>query len=222
MMKKGFALIAATASVAALSAPAAAQDANWSGPWIAGIAGYDINKAGSSNDVDNVNNDQSAEGLTYGAAAGYDMDMGNLVVGAEAEVTDSTADADNPSGLDSENFGLGQVSAGRDLYVGGRIGFKATPNTLVYAKGGYTNARYNYLGNDGTTDYTTNIDVDGWRAGAGVEQKIGTNTFAKIEYRYSNYSKGEIDFEAPNVADSDRFNVDLDRHQVVVGVGMRF
>ncbi|MGC1271691.1 MAG: outer membrane beta-barrel protein [Croceibacterium sp.] len=221
-MKKGLALFAATVSVAALSAPAAAQEATWSGPWIAGMAGYDINKAGSSTDVDTVENDQSAEGLTYGVGVGYDVDMGGMVIGAEAELTDSTAKADNQPDLDSEEFGLGEVNAGRDIYVGARVGFKATPSTLVYAKGGYTNARFNYLGTDGTTDYNTNVDVDGWRAGAGVEQKLGSNAFAKVEYRYSNYSKGEVDFEAENIADSDRFNVDLDRHQIMAGVGFRF
>lgn len=221
-MHKGLALIAATVSAAALAAPAAAQESTWSGPWVAGVAGYDINKAGSTTDVDNTDNDQSAEGLTYGVGLGYDVDMGNVVIGAEAELTDSTAKADNKPNLDSEEFGLGEVNAGRDLYLGARVGFKATPSTLVYAKGGYTNARYNLLGRDGTTDYTTNLDVDGWRVGAGVEQKLGSNTFAKVEYRYSNYSKGEVDFETPDVADSDRFNVDLDRHQIMAGVGVRF
>jgi outer membrane immunogenic protein len=58
--------------------------------------------------------------------------------------------------------------------------------------------------------------------GAGVEQKLGTNAFAKVEYRYSNYSEGEIDFETPDVADTDRFDIDTDRHQVVASVGWRF
>lgn len=221
-MKMGLAFIAATVSVAALSAPAAAQDATWSGPWIAGVAGYDINKTGSTRDVDNQNLDQSIEGATYGVGLGYDADMGGVVIGAEAELTDSSANSDTNPVFGSQNFGLSGVAAGRDIYAGLRVGVKATPATLVYAKGGYTAARYNYRGTDGTTDYSTNIDLDGWRVGAGVEQKLGSNAFAKIEYRYSNYSKGEVDFEATNVADGDRFNADLDRHQVMAGVGWRF
>ena len=221
-MKKGLALIAATVSVAALSAPAAAQESNWSGPWIAGVAGYDINKTGSSRDVDNQDIDQSIEGATYGVGLGYDADMGGFVVGAEAELTDSTADSDTSPVFGTQNFGLSGVAAGRDIYAGVRVGVKATPSTLVYAKGGYTAARYNYRGTDGTTDYNSNIDLDGWRAGAGVEQKLGSNAFAKLEYRYSNYSEGEVDFEAANVADGDRFTTDLDRHQIMAGVGWRF
>lgn len=221
-MNKGLAILAASVGLAAISVPAAAQDTGFSGPWVAGVAGYDINKTGSSRDIDNQDIDQSIEGLVYGAAIGYDMDMGNVVVGAEAELTDSTADRDNEPAFNTQPFGISDVAAGRDIYLGGRLGVKATPNTLVYVKGGYTAARYNYTGNDGTADLRTNIDLDGWRAGAGIEQKIGTNAFAKVEYRYSNYSKGEIDFEADNVNDSDRFGVDLDRHQVMAGVGWRF
>jgi outer membrane immunogenic protein len=221
-MTKGIALLLAAGSAAALAVPAHAQDdRGFSGPWIAGVGGYDKNQAGSSQD-DGVNTDldQNAEGIVYGIGAGYDIDLGTMVVGAEAELTDSTADSDYTDPY--TNFGLGAVDTGRDIYVGARAGFKATPNTLVYAKAGYTNARFNFIGTDGTTNYERNLDTDGWRAGAGVEQKIGSNAFAKLEYRYSNYSNGEIDFEATGVADSDQFAIDTDRHQVMAGVGWRF
>jgi outer membrane immunogenic protein len=221
-MTKGFALLLAAGSAVAFTVPAMAQDdSTFTGPWVAGVAGYDMNQAGSSQDDGiNVDRDENAEGLIYGAAVGYDVDVGGMVLGAEAELTDSTADSDYADPY--TNFGLGAVDAGRDIYVGARVGFKATPNTLLYAKGGYTNARFNFIGTDGTTNYDQNIDTDGWRVGGGLEQKIGGNAFAKVEYRYSNYSRGEIDFEAANVADSDRFDIDTDRHQVMAGVGWRF
>ena len=221
-MKKGIALLLAAASVATLSVPAMAQDdSTFTGPWIAGVAGYDMNRAGSSQDDGiNVDRDQNAEGLIYGAAIGYDVDMGGVVLGAEAELTDSMADSNYSDPY--TNFGLGTVDAGRDIYVGARVGFKAQPSTLLYAKGGYTNARFNFVGTNGTTNYDRNLDTDGWRAGAGVEQKLGGNAFAKLEYRYSNYNRGEIDFESANIADSDRFDIDTDRHQVMAGVGWRF
>lgn len=225
-MKKGIALLMAAGSLVALAAPAAAQDSTFSGPWVGVVGGFDKNKAGSTVDNDATDDDgifedsESANGIVYGAAAGYDIDLGTMVIGAEAELTDSTADSDY--GDPSDNFGLGTVDTGRDIYVGARAGFKVTPSTLLYAKGGYTNARYNFVGTDGTTEYEQHLDTDGWRVGAGIEQKIGTNAFGKIEYRYSNYNEGEIDFEADGVADTDRFNIDTDRHQVVASVGMRF
>ena len=222
-MTKGIALLLAAGSALAIAAPAAAQeDHGFTGPWVAGVGGYDKNQAGSTVDDDvNEDNDQSAEGLVWGGAVGYDVDLGTMVIGGEAELTESTADTNSTDG-DPEGFGLGSVEAGRDIYVGARAGFKATPNTLVYAKGGYTNARYGFLGTDGTVEDEQHIDVDGWRAGAGVEQKIGTNAFAKLEYRYSNYSNAEVDFEPEGIPDTDAFGVDLDRHQVMASVGWRF
>ena len=222
-MKKGIALLLAAGSAAALTVPAHAQeDRGFSGPWVAGVGGYDKNQAGDTTDDDvNEDNDQSAEGIVWGGAAGYDVDLGTMVVGAEAELTESTADTRSLDG-DPENFGLGSVEAGRDIYVGARAGFKATPNTLVYAKAGYTNARYNFLGTDGEVEDEQRLDVDGWRAGAGVEQKIGTNAFAKLEYRYSKYSDAEVDFEPEGIPDTGEFDVDLDRHQVMASVGWRF
>ncbi len=91
----------------------------------------------------------------------------------------------------------GGVKAARDLYVGGRIGYVIGGSTLLYGKAGYTNARIN-LGND------NGINNDGYRLGAGVERNFG-RFFGKVEYRYSRYEK-----------------IDLNRDQVVAGVGVRF
>ncbi len=215
-------LFLGAAAAAFLAMPAAAQDSGFSGPWVAGTVGYDQSRAGSTvDDEANEDNDESAEGVLYGVGVGYDYDLGNLVLGAEAEFTESTAETEFEDD-DPEAFGLGRVETGRDIYVGARVGFKATPSTMVYAKGGYTNARFNFVGTDGTLDEEASLDTDGYRIGAGVEQRFGTNTFAKLEYRYSNYSKGEIDFETDGFDDSDRLNIDTDRHQVVASVGLRF
>ena len=220
-MNMRFALVCATSLLAFAATPAMAQDGDFTGPWVAAVAGYDINKTGSTADDDlNDNRDESIEGLLYGAAVGYDYDLGKIIVGAEAELTGSTAE-DNYDNT-GETFALGNVDAGRDIYVGGRVGFKAMPSMLVYAKAGYTNARFNYVGSDNQTDYNVNLDTDGYRLGAGVEQRVGANAFARLEYRYSNYSKGELDFETDGLDDSDRFDIDTDRHQIVASVGMRF
>lgn len=221
-MKKTFALLAGL-SLTAIAAPAFAQDgeATFTGPRVEGIIGYDITNAGSSVDDDaNQDNDQSIDGLMYGAAVGYDVDLGGVVLGAEAEYTNSTAKTEFENG-DFEGFGFGNVRAGRDLYFGARAGVKAAPDMLLYVKGGYTNAKFDILSNDGTTEFNQDIDTDGFRVGAGAEYAISPSSFIKLEYRYSNYSKAEIDFDG-DLPDSDRFDVDLDRHQVVASYGFRF
>lgn len=221
-MKKTVALLAGI-SLSAVAAPAFAQtsDGTFTGPRVEGIIGYDIATAGSSVDDDiNQDNDQSIDGLMYGVAVGYDVDLGGVVVGAEAELTDSTAKTEFVNG-DFEGFGFGNVRAGRDLYLGARAGIKAAPDMLLYAKGGYTDAKFDILTNDGTTETNQDIDTDGFRVGAGAEYAMSPNSFIKLEYRYSNYSKAEVDFDG-DLADTDRFDVDLDRHQVVAAYGFRF
>ena len=221
-MNKMIALIA-TGSIAALATPAFAQDADspFTGLRVQAVTGYDSLRAGSTVDDDgNDNNDQSIDGVVYGVQAGYDIDLGGAVVGLEAELTDSSAKTEYTNG-DFEGFGFGQVDAGRDLFLGARVGAKVMPDVLLYAKGGYTNAKLNVRSNDGTTQFDDDYDLDGYRVGGGLEYAFGRNMFTNIEYRYSNYSRAEVDFDG-TLPDSDRFDVDTDRHQVTVGLGMRF
>lgn len=212
--------------IALVAVPAMAQDgttepgSTFTGPRVEAVLGYDKLKAGSSIDDGISDRNQKADGLLYGVGVGYDVDVGPVVVGAEAELTDSTAKSRFSNG-EFAGFGLGNVKANRDIYVGGRIGAKVSPKALVYVKGGYTNAKFDVRNNDGTTSYTQDIDADGWRAGAGVEYAMSNKTYAKVEYRYSNYSKAEVDLNG-TLPDSQRFNVDTDRHQVVAAVGVRF
>ncbi|BDI61429.1 membrane protein [Qipengyuania nanhaisediminis] len=187
------------------------------------LGGYDSSRAGSTTDDDgNPNNDQSIDGVVYGAQAGYDVNTGNGVVfGVETELTTSTADAEFEDG-DFENIGLGDVSSGRDIYLGARVGATVGERTLAYVKGGYTNARYNLNSTFDGEDFRSSIDTDGYRVGAGLEHAFGENAYAKLEYRYSNYSDAEIDFEDESRPDEDLGEIDLDRHQVLAGVGWRF
>lgn len=219
-MKKGLALITA-ASVAAIATPAMAQDNEaFTGPRVEALIGYDSSRPGSTVDIDNADDlDQSIDDVAYGVGVGYDVALGGAVVGVEGEWMESEAKTEfDTAGLTT--FGVGNIETGRDLYVGARAGVLVTPKTLLYVKGGYTNARYNVLATDNTTDLETNIDVDGWRAGAGAELAVSDNVFVKAEYRYSNYQEGEV--QGPSGLESDRFDVDLDRHQVMAGVGVRF
>jgi outer membrane immunogenic protein len=111
----------------------------FSGPRVAATLGYDISRSGSSVDNDNTRDQkQSIDGLLYGGEIGYDVPVGtNLVVGVDGEATGSTARGANTF---VNTFNLGRVSAGRDFYVGGKIGYAVSPKAMLYVKGGYTNA----------------------------------------------------------------------------------
>lgn len=209
----------ALSTSAAFAAPALAQSSGpFDGPRIGVIAGYDGLRPGQGADSD-ISSDNGADGFLYGVDAGYDHQMGRFVLGAEGEVSGSTSKtADDPDTTDA--LGYGRVKAGRDLYVGARAGYLVTPSTMLYAKGGYTNARLDLTASDGTTETGRHFNLDGYRVGAGVEQAIGSNTYAKLEYRYSNYGKARLEFA--NGANTNNFDVNTDRHEVVAGVGFRF
>lgn len=221
-MKTSVALLAA-ASIAAFATPVAAQDkAPFSGFRVGAEAGYDMLRSGSSEDVDTTRDlNQDIDGANYAGVIGYDAAVGeNLRLGAEASFGDSTASWDNDNNQPNV-FNLGRVNAEREIYVGGRVGVVTSPDLMLYAKGGYTNQRFGVEGTDGTVSASQRLDVDGWRAGVGAEYALSDNMYAGLEYRYSNYSEGEVDFNG-ETPDSSRFNLDTDRHQVVATVGVRF
>jgi len=204
-----------------IAAPAMAQDAGapFTGPRAGVILGYDGIRPGSTQDSDIRDDNRGADGLLYGGDLGYDVALGGVVVGVEGEINGSTGRVDNDP-REASNFGFGRVKAGRDLYIGGRLGVLATPTTLVYGKVGYTNARLDLTRNDTVTETGRSFTLDGYRVGAGVEKELSPRTYAKVEYRYSNY--GDARLEYPNGGNTDNFSVDTDRHQVVAGVGFRF
>lgn len=189
--------------IAGTAAPALAQDAApFEGPRVEAIVGWDKvdDKGGTPS--------SSSDGVTYGGAFGYDFRSGAMVFGPEVELTGSTTDTRTPNVL-----AVGdelKIDAGRDIYAGLRVGAVLGESTLLYAKGGYTNARVNYTYTLGTTTIADGENLDGWRLGAGIEQSLGRNLYVKGEYRYSNYGA------------FDDYGVDVDRHQVVAGVGFRF
>ena len=188
--------IAAALLAGTLATPAFAQDTatGLGGFRVEGLIGYE------TTDVE----DEGADGLTYGIGLGYDVQSGGAVFGIEAEAAKSEIDecVDDAIAIGDQLC----AEAGRDLYVGARAGAAIGANSLLYVKGGYTNARIrlNYDPAVGNTVTTTREDLDGVRVGGGVQFGLGPNLYAKAEYRYSNYEQG------------------FDKHQGLVGLGFKF
>ncbi len=195
-------LVLAALAASAMATPAFAQDTSFTGPRIEALVGYDTAKDGTGQDAG------SSDGVTYGGAIGYDFQIGGAVIGAEAELTGSSVDTRADSLLVAGDRLV--TDMGRDIYVGARAGVAITPTTLLYAKGGYTNAKVNTTYTAGNTKTEISDDMEGFRIGAGAEFKLSSNMYLKGEYRYSNYGK------------IDGYDIDIDRHQVVAGVGIRF
>ncbi|HEX7822933.1 MAG TPA: porin family protein [Sphingobium sp.] len=192
-MKKIF---AAAALAASLATPAFAQEGEktpFNGPFVGAILGYD-NVRGAIPDGPSA----KREGLLYGGTIGYDANLNGAIVGIEGEFTDSETK------FDSGNVSL---HTDRDLYAGARLGGQISNNLMLYAKGGYTNARFEANAINGATFAKTGQNLDGYRLGAGVETTYRGLT-GRVEYRYSDYGKYD--------------GVNLNRHQVAAVVGYRF
>ena len=161
--------------------PAFAQDKGaFDGVRVEAVAGY-------SSQFD-------AKEVVYGGAIGYDFSTKGVVLGVDAGLTGTSGDR-NGAGLRS--------SAGRDLNIGGRVGFTLAPKTLLYGKAGYANTR-SYaesirLGQTVRTNFTNSSAY----VGGGLEQVIAGRAYLKGEYRYSTRSGDG-------------------RSQVLGGVGIRF
>jgi outer membrane immunogenic protein len=214
-----------------VAAPAFAQDtaaSPFTGFRLEGLAGYDTLRSGDRDDdgVDTGEDegDESIDGVAFGVGAGFDFDLGGVVAGVEAEYADSTGKQEADETLDGIPF-TSRIETGRDIYIGGRLGFRVAPTTLVYGKAGYTNTSIEFAAESSDERFELDSNVDGWRLGAGIEQLFGPNLYGKVEYRYSNYNNldfsDDFDFEDFEAEDFDT-DIDLDRHQVLVGLGMRF
>ena len=196
----------AAVSLVALTAPVSAQEvSNFGGAKVGAMVGYDKVR------LEYESLDGSKDGFLYGLTAGYDVDFGTAVIGIEGEVSDSsTKETVTDLLVEGDRWSL---SAGRDLYVGARLGFPVNPAVMLYAKGGYTNARAKLSVSYDGDSASEGDNLDGYRVGGGAEFTNGGH-FARLEYRYSDYGSYEYeDFDT---------GIRAKRHQIAVTGGFRF
>jgi outer membrane immunogenic protein len=226
-VKATLVVAALVAGVVASPAMAQEEEKHFEGPRVEALFGYDQAKAGLEA-TDDFNGD--AEDIFYGAAIGYDFESGVLTYGVEAEIAgsglayeESGTDVDLAGSLVS---GTLRVDSATEYYLGARVGFVGGRSSL-YFKAGYAMSGID-IDFDGTVDglperVNADIDLDGLRLGVGAEYKVNDLVYIKAEYRYTDYSGADIEAIGQNLAVGDVFEVvNLERHQAVVGVGVRF
>lgn len=192
------------AAAALIAVPALAQDAPvaFNGPFIGAHAGWQEDRLSQSQTGVNGSNSK-VSGFAYGAQVGYDFRLGEAaVLGAEVGIGGRTGSA---------LFNNFDATQGRTINATARLGYLVTPQGLVYARGGYSNARFNL--EDNLVKISENRD--GYTVGGGYEQMLGTNVSARLQYDYSNYGSDEI-------FTSTLTNFKYSRHAVTAGVNFRF
>jgi len=171
-----------------VASPAMAQDSETAGGKFVVGAVVGVDQVEAELDGESGND----EGLLYGVTAGYDYETASgLVIGIEAEFTDSNI---SESQTDIDVLGdSATLRADRDLYVGGRLGFRPGKNGILYVKAGYTNAAIKAEYFDGASTTTSEkFDFDGFRLGAGGEITLDDRYAIRLEYRYSDYGSLDV------------------------------
>lgn len=203
------------------SAPASAFPAGaFAGAHVSVLLGYDHTATTIAKDIDSTADWRAkGDGLLFGGGIGYDFALTpHVTLGVDAELTGSTGKSAIDAGA---GFDITRVRTGRDLYLGTRLGYALSPATLLYAKAGYTNARIDLIGANSSQLLTDRRDLDGFRLGAGVEQKITGPVFTRLEYRYSHYGSASTAFDG-YTPDASSFGLKTEKHQVAASVGFRF
>jgi outer membrane immunogenic protein len=191
-------LVAVTAA-----SPAAAQD-SFTGPFAGIQGGWERHKVDTvSTDIGVLDPRKDSDSFTGGVFVGYDLQVAPwLVTGVELG-------ASLIEGGEVRRSARGQtfeIDAKRSFDATVRAGVPITRRTLAYARGGYANMRVNarLRGPDATR--RDSVDLDGWQAGGGLEQRLLANVSTRLEYRYASFG-GDNDY---------------DRHDVLLGATFRF
>lgn len=209
-------LFAAAGSIALIAAaPAAAQ--NFSGPRVEGRVGIDnanisIKDTRGFGGRGTFNSGSTATDLSIGAEVGFDIEAGRLAFGAYAGIDESKNE--EPTPLFGVNF-----ETGRNITAGGRLGYVITPNTLLYAKGGYSNTRVrpNFVAGATATQIAAFNGFDrsrnGFHFGGGAEFAVRDGLYGRLDYAHHIYE----DFDV-NV--NNEFS--MRRNHFTAAIGFRF
>jgi len=187
-----------------IAGPALAQDSgnNFSGPYFGAQIGWQQDRQSlTTGTVPPATFRTKGEGLAYGAQAGWDVNLGRAVVGVEGSLT--TRDGAN-------TFPTFDLEARRTINLTGRLGYLVSPQGLLYARGGYSNARFNIAG------VGPSENRDGYTIGGGYEHSLARNISARVEYNYSDYGNDLL----PGIGSTATLN--YHRHAVMTGVNFRF
>lgn len=212
MIKPILAAAAAFLAVPALAAPAEP----FSGPFVGVQGGWQQDHERLSitdtGVTDRYGNRKS--GFAYGAQAGWDYRLSpRTVLGVEASATGRTGSERFDDGF-GDSF---RLRDGRTFNATARLGYLVTPQGLLYARGGYSNARFKLDSSAGNAA----ANRDGYVAGVGYEQALTRTVSARLEYDYSNYGRDRFDGVASGLG-VDSVRTKYDRNAVTAGLNLHF
>ncbi|SHL49036.1 outer membrane immunogenic protein [Roseovarius marisflavi] len=164
----------------------------------------------------------SPDGALYGAFAGYAVQSGQMVYGAEVDFEGSEASGSYTNLTGATSAGRSELNwQGSVRAVVGYAGNLGPNPALFYATGGYAYGDFDFRGGPAATPTNGYSDkLDGWTIGAGIDTRIATNLSLRTEYRYTDYgkSRGTLAPAFPAVS----MPVKVTQHAVRVGLRWDF
>ena len=141
---------------------------------------------------DRPHSDFGGQGWFGSVVGGYDHQIGKMVFGAFVDFDWTGAKAD-ASDFGGNALLFGQLEQDYAWSTGIRVGMLASPSTLLYLTGGYTQAKFDavtFSNVAGTIERSARAQTyDGWFVGAGLETLLVQNLSLRLEYRYSDYGQ---------------------------------
>lgn len=193
--------------VTVVSAPAF----NWGGGYIGGQVGHSWLSGKFS-----TNSDTTARGKRFlgGVYTGYNYNFNdNLILGAEADISrgmggKNSRNSDAPTFLSTKLGWNGALRA--------RMGY-AVDRFMPYVAGGLAFGDINDSIKTGGKTFSTSKIRTGWTVGGGVDYAATDNLILRMEYRYTDFGKQNINFDgAPS------FSRKLSSNDVRIGVAYKF
>jgi outer membrane immunogenic protein len=158
-------------------------------------------------------------GLIYGGLAGYNYQVGQLVLGVEGDFAGWTVGRIRYTAITGDFLTAHSKWAGS---IRGRLGY-AFDHALFYLTGGAA-----FISNE-TSIPTTGISIGGdgtragWTVGAGLDYAFTNNWFSGIEYRYSQYQSRSFVYPIPILnLGFVGFKQELSSNQVTWRIGYKF
>ena len=190
------------------------------------------------------NSDLGDAGWMGTIEAGFDYQIDSIVIGVLANYDFGTTSMKNKSNTQEfDNNGNFEDNAtyetkwkiGDSWAIGGRLGFLAMDNALIYVLGGYTEAKVKSE-SDLVDDNNANVRFhtsdssweDGWFVGGGIEALLTENISLKAEYRYNDYGSvnrdddGFIDCDCDTAFGASSQDGDVTVHSVRAVLSYRF
>ncbi|AMN43362.1 outer membrane protein [Rhodoplanes sp. Z2-YC6860] len=169
----------------------------WEGFYVGGHVGYgfgvsrfDRDQTGAA--ANGFSTDfLSNHGIAGGALAGYNhLLTSRVLIGLEGDVgwSDITFRTDVPD-IFIPNGGTTKFDIKMSYAARARLGFLLTPETLLFATGGWVRSKYEYLFDVPNLAISESGSrwLDGWQVGAGMETSLYGNWGARLEYLHSFY-----------------------------------